>query len=79
MTPCLRMWDWRVLTAGPLPSCSHNLLFFLSSLFYLFYPFVGLVLWGWGLPIEIISLTADTVLIIIIIIIILQCVMLCYA
>ena len=45
MTLCLMVWDWRVLRAGPMPSCLPNLLFLLVSYYFLlfFLPWVGCV------------------------------------
>ena len=50
VTLCLMVWDWRISRAEPMLSCWHDLLFLLCSLlFYLFFSFHGLVVWGLGL------------------------------
>ena len=51
VTPCSKVWDWRVSRAGSMPfywpSCSLTFCVLLFSLSFLL--FYGLVLWGLGL------------------------------
>ena len=79
-TPYLMVWDWRVSRAGPMPFCWHSCsLLFSLQLFSLYLLFLyRLVVWGWGLQTDRVSISlsrpciANPFLIIIIIIIINQ-------
>ena len=59
LTPYLMLWDWRVSRAGPMPCCwpCCSLLFCLQlvslSLFFLY----RLVVWGWGLRTDRVSIS----------------------
>ena len=62
LTPYSMVWDWRVLRAGPMPFCwpSCFLLFCLQlfSLSFLFlYTIYRLVVWGWGLRTDMVSIS----------------------
>ena len=59
LTPYLMVWDWRVSRAGPMPFCwpSCSLLFYLQlfslSLLFLY----RLVVWGWNLRTDRVSIS----------------------
>ena len=59
LTPYAMVWDWQVSRAGPIPFCwpSCSLLFCLQlfslSLLFLY----RLVVWGWGLPTDRVSIS----------------------
>ena len=59
LTPYLMVWDWRVLRAGPMPfcwpSCSLRFCLQLFSLSLLF--LYRLVVWGWGLRTDRVSIS----------------------
>ena len=59
LTPYLMVWDWRVSRAGPMPFCWHSCsLLFCFQLFSLSLLFLyRLVVWGWGLRTDRVSIS----------------------
>ena len=59
LTPYLMVWDWRVSRAGPMPFCWPRCsLLFCLQLFSLPLLFLSrLVVWDWGLPTDMVSIS----------------------
>ena len=58
LTPYLMVWDWRVSRTGPMPFCWPMLSPFLSSTIFLYLLFLyRLVVWGWGLRTDRVSIS----------------------